>query len=152
MAGPAVVVVAGFITLWLAIKSNDGLVADDYYKQGIAINKTLARADRAQQLGLSAQIAVSAERIAVTLQAKDSVVLPERMIVTLSHPTRAGFDRTFTLAANGGVYAAPLAALQSGRWQITLADEANSWRLSGMLQVPEDSHITISPTAEAQHR
>ena len=29
MAGPAVVVVAGFITLWLAISSDDGLVSDD---------------------------------------------------------------------------------------------------------------------------
>ena len=43
MAGPAAVVVAGFATLWLAVSSNDGLVADDYYKQGLAINQTLQR-------------------------------------------------------------------------------------------------------------
>ena len=42
----------GLITLWLAITSFDGLVADDYYKQGLAINQTLARADAAQELRL----------------------------------------------------------------------------------------------------
>lgn len=33
MAGPAVVVVAGFVTLWLAFNSDDGLVADDHHYQ-----------------------------------------------------------------------------------------------------------------------
>jgi len=46
MAGPAVVVVAGFVTLWLAFNSDDGLVADDYDKRGQAIHQTLSR-DRA---------------------------------------------------------------------------------------------------------
>ena len=43
MTGPAIVVVAGFTTAFLAVKSNDGLVEDDYYKQGLEINQTLDR-------------------------------------------------------------------------------------------------------------
>ena len=46
IAGPAVVVVASFITLWLAIRTPDPVVADDYYRRGIEINKTLAARDR----------------------------------------------------------------------------------------------------------
>jgi len=42
IAGPACVVVAGFATLWIAIKIPDPVVAEDYYRQGIEINKTLA--------------------------------------------------------------------------------------------------------------
>ncbi|WP_431276679.1 FixH family protein [Variovorax ureilyticus] len=42
LAGPAVVVVASFVTLWLAIRSPDPVVAEDYYRRGIEINKTLA--------------------------------------------------------------------------------------------------------------
>lgn len=42
LAGPAVVVVASFVTLWLAMRSPDPVVAEDYYRQGIEINKTLA--------------------------------------------------------------------------------------------------------------
>lgn len=41
IAGPAVVVVAGFYTLWLAISIPDPVLAEDYYQQGIEINKTL---------------------------------------------------------------------------------------------------------------
>jgi len=41
LAGPAVVVVAGFYTLWLAIKTPDPVVSQDYYRQGVEINKTL---------------------------------------------------------------------------------------------------------------
>lgn len=49
IAGPAVVVVAGFATLWLALANPESLVAEDYYRQGIGINKTLA-AEREKSL------------------------------------------------------------------------------------------------------
>lgn len=42
IAGPAVVVIAGFYTFWLAVTIPDPIVAEDYYQQGIDINKTLA--------------------------------------------------------------------------------------------------------------
>lgn len=41
MAGPAIVLVAGAITTAIAIVSDDGLVARDYYKRGLMINKVL---------------------------------------------------------------------------------------------------------------
>ena len=41
ITGPAIVIVAGFITLWLAVSRPDPVVAEDYYRQGIEINKTL---------------------------------------------------------------------------------------------------------------
>lgn len=50
IAGPAVVIVAGIATLVLAIRQPDPLVATDYYRRGIEINKTLA----AQQEGRKA--------------------------------------------------------------------------------------------------
>ena len=47
ISGPAAVVVAGFATLYLAIATPDPVVAEDYYRKGIEINKTLAERDRA---------------------------------------------------------------------------------------------------------
>jgi len=41
IAGPAVVVVAGLVTAWIAIHGADTLVSTDYYRRGIEINKTL---------------------------------------------------------------------------------------------------------------
>lgn len=70
MLMPATAIVAGFITLWLAVTTFDGLVADDYYKQGLAINQTLARANAAQELGLVGQVKFSAEDVRVVLSVK----------------------------------------------------------------------------------
>ena len=42
IAGPAAVIVAGFITLGIAIRTPDPVIADDYYRRGLDINKTLA--------------------------------------------------------------------------------------------------------------
>jgi hypothetical protein len=41
VGGPAVVVVASFITLYLAITRPDPVTDADYYRKGIEINKTL---------------------------------------------------------------------------------------------------------------
>ena len=41
ISGPAVVVVAAFVTAWIAVRSPDPVVADDYYRRGMEINKTL---------------------------------------------------------------------------------------------------------------
>ena len=42
VAGPAIVVVASFITLYLAVVGKDPVLDEDYYRKGIEINKTLA--------------------------------------------------------------------------------------------------------------
>lgn len=43
IAGPCVVVVAGFITAFIAMSSPDPVLAEDYYRRGVEINKTLAK-------------------------------------------------------------------------------------------------------------
>lgn len=48
IAGPLAVVVAGFATLWLAVRTPDPVVAVDYYRRGIEINRTLAARDKAR--------------------------------------------------------------------------------------------------------
>jgi uncharacterized protein len=47
IAGPAAVVVAGIATLWLAVRTPDPVVAEDYYRRGIQINRTLAEQRKA---------------------------------------------------------------------------------------------------------
>lgn len=41
LAGPVVVVVAGFVTFYLAATRPDPVVTEDYYRKGIEINQTL---------------------------------------------------------------------------------------------------------------
>lgn len=42
IAGPAVVVVASFVTFYLAVSGKDPVLDEDYYRKGMEINKTLA--------------------------------------------------------------------------------------------------------------
>jgi uncharacterized protein len=42
IAGPAAVVVASLVTAWLAANGQDPVVAEDYYRRGMEMNKTLA--------------------------------------------------------------------------------------------------------------
>ena len=94
MAGPGLVVIAGFITLWLAISSSDGLVADDYYKRGLVINETIARSRNAEALGVQVAMRLTANGIRMHLTASQpGFVAPSALNVTLSHPTRAGLDQ-----------------------------------------------------------
>lgn len=47
IAGPAAVIVAGVVTTVIALARPDPVVAEDYYRRGIEINKTLAAQDKA---------------------------------------------------------------------------------------------------------
>jgi uncharacterized protein len=47
ISGPAVVVVAGLATAWIAVSNPDPIVEADYYRRGIEINRTLAARDKA---------------------------------------------------------------------------------------------------------
>lgn len=134
MAGPVIVIVAGVITTYLAISSNDGLVDDDYYKQGLAVNQTTARIRNAISLGLQAELMQNAEgtRIRILLSGKPDTVLPDVLKLRITHPTRAGFDQNVRLETDGsGFYSGVLSARLAGRWHIALEDEKREWRLTG---------------------
>lgn len=149
MAGPGVVVVASFITLWLAVRSNDGLVADDYYKKGVAINLDLARSIKARELGVVANVRFGAERVAIQLQSRDD--LPGRIRVTVAHPTRAGLDQTLVLSGTGGLYQGALEPLTPGRWQLIITDESGTWKLASEIQLPEQLQLTLHPSEQGVH-
>jgi len=125
MAGPAAVVVAGAATTWIAFASADGLVAEDYYKQGLGINRRLAREDAAREQGITARIELSS-----TITVELTGAAPEALCVHLAHATRAGHDLRLKLVpVEEGRYAAALPALPPGRWRIAIEDPRGAWRI-----------------------
>lgn len=63
VGGPALVVVACAVTLYLAISRPDPLVSKDYYRDGLRINQTMAAEEAARKLVLRSRPA-SANSIA----------------------------------------------------------------------------------------
>jgi uncharacterized protein len=148
MAGPAVVVVAGFATLYLAVASEDGLVVDDYYRQGLAINATLAREERARSLGLNATLVLSPHRNGVQVSLEGVSGLPSRLRLRLVHPTRAGQDQSVTLVFGpAATYAAALRPVEPGTWHVVVEDEVAGWRLAGTLLAGQD-RMELRPRQE----
>ena len=126
MSGPAAVMVAGAITMWIAFATADGLVADDYYKQGLAINQLIARGETAQRLGIAARVEFEPQRIRVRLEGQS----PAALLVHLAHATRAGHDVRLRLArVREGVYEADRPQLPAGRWRVAIEDPAGQWRI-----------------------
>ena len=146
MAGPLAVVVAGFFTLWLAITSDDGLVADDYYKRGLAINQTLSRAQLAARLNLSARITFGADLRRVQVAVAGNLALPDALQLRLVHPTRAVADQAIELhAVTHGVYEGDLPAPVAGRRLVMLGDTARTWRLAGEASSESQATVMLAP-------
>jgi hypothetical protein len=131
MAGPATVLVAGAVTTWIAFSTSDGLVAQDYYKQGMAVNKVLAKEDNAARLGLVAHIQFAGDlhRIAVNLAGSD----PRELVLRFAHATRSGHDVALRLVRVGaGRYEAAVPqAMPAGRWNVHIEGPGAQWRLAG---------------------
>ena len=147
MAGPAVVVVASLVTFWLAVRSDDGLVSEDYYQRGLNINRTLAQNDRAASLGVVAAVSVTSESLSVRLSGRDpAFTAPATLAATLSHPTRAGVDQSLILRRQGDRYQGRFRLPAAGHWVLQLEDEARSWRLIGNLVLPANGEMLLGAT------
>ena len=146
MSGPAIVVVAGTFTAVLALRTNDGLVADDYYKQGLAINRVLAREERARALGIDATLQFNAagNRLRVMLRGTAAAAAPR---LTFLHATRAGMDQSVRLTPVApGVYDGGFRPGAAGTWRIHLEDAQGTWRLDGEWRGGEAA-VALAPAA-----
>lgn len=144
MAGPAAVIVAAVFSAYLAISTSDGLIADDYYKQGLAVNKTIASSEYARKHGLSVGLRIIEGGFAMKLSARDKAFAsPKSLVVTLSHPTRAGMDQTSTFELTGDSYVGKLRLPASGHWIVLIEDEPKTWRLLGNVVLPTSGETVI---------
>lgn len=146
MAGPAAVVIAGFVTLWLAISSDDGLVTEDYYKQGLAISRVLDRDARADSLGLKAKGRAEGGAIRLALSARKGTALPQALTLRIVYPARAGKDQSIRLRATGeGRYEGSYFPLAPARWLLVLEDPGKTWRITGTLAWPGPGDFSLAP-------
>ena len=131
IAIPLASVLAGINMLYLAVNTDDGLVVDDYYKEGIAINQRLERDKRAVDLGLSANLAIEETGDLIRLQFDKGqlAAYPEQLTLHLQHATQADRDQFLPLVpAPDGQYLGYLKEpIKEGMWYLVLATK--DWRL-----------------------
>ena len=147
LAIPATAVLGGVVMLVLANATWDGLVADDYYRQGMQINRSLARDAEAARLGLRATLAFPAPgiveaRLAGTprLAGTHGTAASDeaRLDLHFARAARAGADVRVPMTRNAaGVWRGVLPALPPGKWYVQLG--AKQRRLAAPAQLPASS-------------
>lgn len=144
IALPGSVVVASIITIIIAANDPDGLVNDDYYKQGLLINHTLEKEEQARKLALSLSLANQNNSLRFQLYSYQQLLPQQRLMVSLSHPTRASRDQDVAASydASSDSYVIPLQVNQ-GNWQLVIEPEQGDWRISQRIQLPITERYTV---------
>jgi hypothetical protein len=145
MLGPAVVLVAGAFTTWLAVSRPDALVVGDYYRQGKAINQDLRRdgVASAMKLSFNARYESASGKLEGRLaSAGQAVRAPFR--IQLAHPTMPERDRTL-LASPGpdGRFSVAVPGLEHTHWQVVVEGAWREWRLARSWDWPRQAVLDI---------
>jgi uncharacterized protein len=138
---PALTVVAGLITAWIAVQRADSNVAEDYYKRGLAINRSLDREARAQLLGLVVEISLQADR-SMTMRLSGKLTPPESVTLSMTHPVHAEQDRRIVLERGpDDLYRATIPQTNRIAWDIAI--ESQDWRITAR-------HLVLADGARLQ--
>jgi uncharacterized protein len=145
MLGPALVVVAGVITGWLAYTRQDAMVVDDYYKRGKTINMDLRRDRAASVLKMSFQ--ASYDPAAGKLEGQVSsfgrpYATPVRILMV--HSTQPGKDLALDASPDAaGRFSVALPLLEKARWSVTVEGPQREWRLASQWMWPAQAAVAI---------
>lgn len=144
---PAATVVAAIITINIAISTDDGLVVDDYYKVGLAINEDKARERKAGEMQISAELSLD-ENGLIIARLPDAVAHLPFLMLKLTHPGDASKDLELPLANKGNaVFTSndPLAGTNI-HWHLVITPPDTDWKLSGRWRPDALKSIEISPS------
>ncbi len=135
---PLSVVIASIFTINIAIESNDGLVSDDYYKEGLGIHKDADSTQMAKALGIVAAVRFDPETGAIAVTFEQPLPAPSAVLsLKVTHPTRPNQDQLVQLTpSDGQEYLGRLDLLGPARWKLELRPDDRSWRIEGRLALP----------------
>ena len=140
MSGPAIVVVAGIVTAVLAVRTHDGLVVDDYYKQGMNVNRDISRDLNAKTANIQADAVVDADAQRVVLSVQHIAAKTETLNLIFARATVSGKDRHVTLQRSGpDTFVGALMPLEAGKWYATLDDDSHRWRLVSSMNIRDSA-------------
>jgi len=130
---PAIVVVAGFLTLGIAIRAGGSDASIDRVQRMAQVQQTDLSADRAaEHHGLGASLALRDGRI--VLQMLGSPGDADALSLQFEHPTSSALDRQILLSREGDAWVADIALPEAASWHLTLTPNDRRWRLDGRLE------------------
>ena len=142
---PFSAVIMGVVMMWLAVDTDDGLVADDYYKLGLEINRVIVRDKKAAELGLSAIVEFDNNARIIRVQFDKGLLesFPKSLPLQLQHATRANSDLTVFLDHGiGNQYIGHVnQTITEGVWYFNIADA--DWKINARSHVRTQNTIHL---------
>lgn len=141
---PATSVVGGIALVIIAVKNADDVVADSWYKDGRAINRSMDEENLARSLGIDVSALAQDAQVQVRLNSETPFPHPGILTLALRHPTLAAEDRVFELSHDAdGVYSGA-GDLPDGRWVVTVSPGDGNWQLYSMGVIIRNGRFTLS--------
>ncbi|MGB2248066.1 MAG: FixH family protein [Alcanivorax sediminis] len=146
---PATAVVAGLITLYIAIVNADDPVVDEWYKEGKAINRSAEQEQLAARLGIRLELSQVGAGVQARLLADTAIPMPSSIKVAMRHPTLADRDVVIELVnLEDNQYRGDGVLPQDGRRNVTVTAEGNHWRLYQTIFTDSDNlHLGAVPAS-----
>ncbi|QTF93566.1 FixH family protein [Halomonas sp. BM-2019] len=132
----------------MAVRTADGMVQEDYYEHGRAINMVLAKQERAAELGLFASLRIDPLTSDVVLDLEGGEEYPERLDFELIFPTQGDRDIELTLEhVRDGRYLGQAPDNLRYRWYLQLQPQGEEpeWRLVGEARFPDEAAFRLTP-------
>ncbi|MCB1801318.1 MAG: FixH family protein [Gammaproteobacteria bacterium] len=130
--------IASIITINIAFDTADGLVTDDYYKEGLGIHKNADSSATAQRLGIAGALDYDADTGAVTIRFDKPLPADSGpLTLSLSHPTLPDQDQTTRLTPlDASAQTGRIEPLGPANWKVMIHPDEKSWRIDGRLAIP----------------
>lgn len=129
IALPGSTVLASIYMVSLAVRTADSMVEGDYYKEGLAINESLAEERLARELAVEVDLQFQDSRL--SLETRSAAGEPRAELVLFQHPLDDELD--FTLTVNDALLSLPSGANVAGRWYLEVqgSSDQGAWKLKG---------------------
>lgn len=145
---PTSVVIASIVTYFIALDGIDSVVSKDYYKEGLAINTDLTLDKKAAEMGLVADVEITADStVVLKLSAKDAQTLKSME----SRPIQFELENLSFQANN---LTAVLIHAESGEWRGKLSGQVSKatwnarvlggdWRITQRVENTIPTHLIL---------
>ena len=126
---PLIAVIWGFVMLKLALSSQDSLVSDSYYKDGVSYTENMEADHKAQRLQVQADAVFTADEVRLTLNGYLDEK-PATLLLQMIHPTLETRDATVLLQLMpDGQYAGVNEVVLPERRHLWLQSPKQGWRV-----------------------
>lgn len=145
IAVPVITMIMSGVLLKLAISTEDSLVVDDYYKQGKAINASLAKEHEARRRNITADVSI--DDGVIVLEFHSGIPVDGQAIkLSFYHTTQQAKDFSVLLSRDAaGLYRGYSDDIVAGKWQMTLEPVNTAWKIKKQIWLPAKQTISLKP-------